>query len=73
MANVVYFFEELEFGHMEQLVTYEGVDGPMLLHLMRADALEIIGFTKVQALEIKGRILSLMALTKVADGTRGHL
>ena len=56
VANLLHFFGELELGHMTARLTYYGVDGPTLLHLIEVNALEESGVTKVQARKIKGSI-----------------
>ena len=51
-----FFLHQLELAHLGPIVKNEGVDGAMLLHLVKAGQLCELGFSKFQAPKIIDRL-----------------
>ena len=67
VADVVFFLHQLELAHLGPIVKNEGVDGAMLLHLVKAGQLCELGLSKFQAQKIIDRLPTANGVAFVVD------
>ena len=70
VADVVLFLHQLELAHLGPIVKNEGVDGAMLLHLVKAGQLCDLGFSKFQAQKIIDRLPTAHGVQDPGSSTR---